>query len=257
MRRYQKTFWLIFPFLLCRCGQVPILTSEAQEAELGDQAYQQVLAEEQVSNDSRLNALVQRVGERIAATTGKSDYKWEFKLLQSDQKNAFCLPGGKVAVYTGILPIAQTEAGLAVILGHEVAHATLRHAGQRITLMLGTQLGYEALQYMLSDESSTKRNILLGALGIGTQVGVQLPFSREMEAQADETGLTYTAKAGYDPNEAPRLWQRMAQSGGSQPPAFLSDHPSNSSREEALREEVPKVQPDYDQSPKYGEGETI
>jgi predicted Zn-dependent protease len=253
----HRILLLLWIGLVCGCSRLPILTSESQEAELGAEAYQQVLAKYPRSQRADWNALVQRVGKRIAGVANKPDYQWEFALLESDEQNAFCLPGGKIAVYTGILPVARDEAGLAVILGHEVSHATLRHAGQRMTLLLGSEIGMEGLHWLLGGPDSAQKKLLLAALGLGTQVGVVLPFSREQESQADSQGLIYTAEAGYDPQAAPELWQRMQASEGGAVPAFLSDHPASADREKRLRAELPQVMPLYEKSPRYGMGEVI
>lgn len=235
-----------------------ILTSEAQENALGLQAYQEVLQKEQLSTNARWNALIQRVGQRIAQAANKPSFQWQFRLIESKEMNAFCLPGGKVAFYTGILPIAQNEAGVAAIMGHEVAHATARHGGQRITTGMSTQIAMMGLGAVLgSGKGSQTNQLLMAALGMGAQVGVMLPFSRANESEADQIGLVYMARAGYDPHEAPKIWARMAQQAKGSPPEFLSTHPASANRERALAQQVPSVLPVYNQSPKYGTGEAI
>ena len=234
-----------------------IITSESDEAQLGNQAFQEVLAKNRLSHNPRWNSLLQRVGQRIAQAARKPDYQWEFRLIESNEKNAFCLPGGKVAFYSGIFPAAQTEAGIAAIMGHEVAHATARHAGQRITVTFGTQLGIAALGELFGGKDPDRKKLLMGLLGVGAAVGATLPFSRANEAEADQIGLVYMARAGYDPREAPKFWQRMAQGGGGKPPTFLSTHPSDDSRRKALEAEIPKVWGEYETSPKYGTGESL
>jgi len=234
-----------------------IITSEAEENQLGLQAYKEVLSKEPLSSNARWNEILQRVGTRIAGAANKPEYKWEFRLIESKEKNAFCLPGGKVAVYTGILSVMKNEAGMAAVIGHEVAHATARHGGQRITMAFGTQLGLAALSAALgSGENSTSKQLLMGALGLGAQVGAVLPFSRANESEADEIGLIYAARAGYDPREASVFWGRFASEGG-KVPTFLSTHPSSASRQAALQSQASKVMPYYDRSPKYGLGETL
>lgn len=233
-----------------------IITSEAEENQLGRQAYAEVLQKERLSQNPQLNAMIQRVGKRISAVANKPSFQWEFRLIESPQKNAFCLPGGKVAFYTGILPVAANEAGVAAIMGHEVAHATARHGGQRMSVALGTQLGLTGLSAILGGKESQSKNLLMAALGLGAQVGVALPFSRGNESEADDIGLTYMAKAGYDPREAPKIWERMARGEGGGPPQFLSTHPSSSGRQAALTSQLPRVMPLYERSPKYGVGES-
>ena len=260
----MKVFSLLtLIFLLSGCITNPetgrsafILTSESEENQLGTQAYQEVLAKERISGDGRMTEMLQRVGARIAAVANRPSFQWEFRLIESNQKNAFCLPGGKVAFYTGILPVAQTEAAVAAIMGHEVAHATARHGGQRITVAMGTQLGLAGLSALIGSEDSNGKKVLLAALGVGTQVGVALPFSRSNESEADEIGLMYMARAGYDPREAPKLWQRMA-AGDQGTPQFLSTHPTSLGRSAALQSQLPKVLPLYERSAKHGLGETL
>jgi len=225
--------------------------------QLGEQAYQQVLAKNQLSKRKDWNEILQRVGKRISQVANKPNFNWEFKLIESPEKNAFCLPGGKVAVYTGIMPILKNEAGMAAVLGHEVAHATLRHGGQRLTANLGTQLGVLVLGQILTGKDNSNRQLILAALGIGAQVGVILPFSRSNEEEADEIGLRYMARAGYDPHEAPLLWERFGASEKEGPPAFLSTHPSSKSRQEDLEKQLSSVLPAYEKSPRYGLGATL
>ncbi|NBX92092.1 MAG: M48 family peptidase [Proteobacteria bacterium] len=230
-----------------------ILISEGQEAQLGAQAYQEVLSKSKLSHRKDWNAVLQRVGKRISEAAHRSDFQWEFRLIDSPEKNAFCLPGGKVAVYTGIIPILKNEAGMAAVIGHEVAHATLRHSGQRLTANLGTQLGVLVLGQVLAQEDSQDKRLILAALGLGAQVGVILPFSRANESEADEIGLRYMARAGYDPYQAPKIWERFgAQEKGG--PALLSTHPTSDSRKQKLQELIPEVLPVYEKSPQWGVG---
>lgn len=232
-----------------------IVTSEAQENQMGEQAYQEVLQKERLSSNGKWNQILQELGSRIAASANRPDYKWEFKLIESKTENAFCLPGGKVAVYTGILAKCQNEAGLAAVIGHEVAHATARHGGQRISTAMGAQLGLTALSAIIGGEDSTSKGLVMAALGLGANVGVVLPFSRANESEADEIGLVYMAKAGYDPREAPKFWDRFGSDGGT--PAFLSTHPKSRDRKEKLEAQLPKVIPIYERSPKYGAGRML
>jgi predicted Zn-dependent protease len=260
----MKSLLAIFIFTLVGCVTTPetgrqafIITSESEEAALGVQAYHEILSKEKIANNPQWNAILQRVGSRIAKAANRPNYQWEFKLIESTQKNAFCLPGGKVAVYTGILPLMKNEAGMAVVLGHEVAHATARHGGQRISSAMGTQLGLAALGELIGgDDKSTQKQLLMAALGVGANIGVALPFSRANESEADEIGLIYMARAGYDPNEAPRFWDRFASESGS-PPEFLSTHPNSANRRDALTSQIPKVMPIYERSPKTGLGESF
>jgi len=231
---------------------------ESAEMSLGEEAYSQIKNKERQSGNTRWTAILQRVGNRIAAAANKPDYKWEFRLFESAEKNAFCLPGGKVAFYTGIFPELKNEAGLAVVMGHEVAHATERHGGQRMSTALGVGVGLAGLSAALgsSDNNQTKQ-LILAALGVGATVGVLLPFSRSNESEADQVGLKFMAKAGYDPREGSRFWQRFGAATGSQTPVFLSTHPSSQSRQSALEGEASRVLGLYERSAKYGLGEVL
>lgn len=225
-------------FLLAACQQVPLtgrsqllLLSEGDEVRMGLDSYQEVLKNEKISTDTKLNAQLKRVGERIAAVSGRSDYEWEFKVIEDNQINAFCLPGGKVAVYTGLFPVAKDDAGLAAVVAHEVAHAIARHGGERVSqeLLVGTAVAVAAATSS-SDPEKAKRNA--GLLGLGATVGVMLPFSRLHESEADRMGMILMAKAGYDPHAARDLWVRMAAEsrGAAKPPELLSTHPADSTR---------------------------
>jgi predicted Zn-dependent protease len=227
-----------------------VALSEGQEAALGLQSYQDVLAQSDVVNRGPEVELVQKVMNRLEAATGDAGRKmeWQVSLVSSPQVNAFCLPGGKMVVYTGILPVAQSEAGLATVLGHEMAHATSRHGSQRL---LQSQLSQTLLtganaSLALGDMEPRQKMELMAALGAGAQYGIILPFSRNHESEADEVGLYYMARAGYDPHEAIRFWERMDQnSNGPQPPEFASSHPSHGTRIERLKEHMPRAQQEY------------
>ena len=214
---------------------------------MGIQAYTEMKKETPVSLNQKLTAAVVDVGQRIAKATGK-DYKWDFTLFESKEVNAWCLPGGKVGVYTGIVPVAKTNAGLAAVLGHESGHAVANHGGERMSEQL-VVTGAEITAQELLGGNSAKRQLSLAAIGLGAQVGFLLPFSRTQESEADEMGLTFMAKAGYDPREAISLWQRMATLGG-EPPALLSDHPASADREAALKRLLPKAMEIWNQSQK-------
>lgn len=216
------------------------LVSDAQMTQLGLQAWREVLAKEKVSRDPRLNEIITRVGRRIAAASGEN-YDWEFVVIDSPKTvNAFCLPGGKIAVYTGILPVAKNEAALAAVMGHEVAHATARHGAERMSQGLVAQFGMQVVDGAMKD--SRYRGLAVGALGLGAQFGVLLPYSRLHEAEADKIGLLYMAKAGYDPAEAPALWLRMAGE-GQRVPEFASTHPDPLKRAKLLEKSIPDVMP--------------
>jgi predicted Zn-dependent protease len=218
------------------------LFSEEEENALGVQAYAELTGQHPTITSGPEYEMVQRVGQRIAAASEK-DFEWEFKLLKADDvPNAFCLPGGKVAIYTGILPVTQNEHGLAAVMGHEVAHATLRHGGKRMTqeAIFGIALEAANAGLELAEMSEDGRSLVLAAFGIGAQIGLLLPYSRGHETEADEIGLRYAIRAGYDPWEAPKLWERMEQLGGESPPEWLSTHPDSGSRAANLRAMIPR-----------------
>ncbi|HET9239813.1 MAG TPA: M48 family metallopeptidase [Oligoflexus sp.] len=223
------------------------LVSDSQMNSLGAQAYEETLAKAKISRNTALNNEVTSIGRRIAQASGV-DYDWEFTVIDEPQTvNAFCLPGGKVAVYTGIIPVAKNNAALAAVMGHEVAHATLRHSAERMSQQLVMQMGLTVASITFSD--SKNRNMIAGLLGIGTQFGVVLPFSRYHESEADRVGLEYMAKAGYDPREAVGLWERMGSMGGGRPPEILSTHPDPARRAKELSKHMPKALAMYQASP--------
>ena len=219
-----------------------MLVSEGQEMSLGEESYRHILRDSVVSRDADAERIVRRVGERIAQAANKPDYKWEFSVINDPETvNAFAVPGGKVAVYTGIFGPARDEAGLAVVLGHEVAHALARHPAERMSQSLLLELGGLGLGVALGKNPAVA-NQVLQAYGLIGGVGL-LPFSRSQETEADHIGLILMAKAGYDPNAALDLWERMEkkESGKSAPPEFLSTHPSYETRVQQLRSFLPEA----------------
>lgn len=221
-------------------SQVQLLP-ESTELKMGLDSYEKVLKTSKVSRDPALNEQVTRVGRRIAAATGRADYQWEFKVLDDKQANAFCLPGGKVCVFTGILPITRDDAGLAAVLGHEVAHAIARHGGERISQTLIVQTGLAATQAALSRGDPAMVQQVTSLLGAGASVGLLLPWNRSQESEADHLGLIFMAKAGYNPTAARDLWVRMSQSGGQQPAEYLSTHPSHETRIRQIEGWIPEA----------------
>ncbi|CAF0786773.1 unnamed protein product [Rotaria sordida] len=219
-----------------------------QELQLGIEAYAQVKKDEasKIVQSGRDFDLVKRVTTRLAAAAAQKatvHYNWEVSVVQSHEKNAFCLPGGKIVVYTGIIPIAQNEAGLATVLGHEMAHATSRHSAERLFRSEITQTLLGGVQGSLAQLDPGQKQAVMAALGAGAKYGSALPFSREQESEADHIGLLYMARAGYDPKEAVAFWQRMdEQIGKGSPPEFLSDHPSHGKRIEQLRKWMPEAE---------------
>jgi predicted Zn-dependent protease len=227
-----------------------VALSSEQEETLGMQSFREVLSQSEVIPRGPEHDLVVRVAERLARATGDDakDFKWQVSVVKSEQVNAFCLPGGKIVVYTGIIPYAKTEDGLAAVMGHEMAHAIARHGSQRLLRTSLAQTALMGASFSMSDMDYGQRQTILAALGAGAQYGVLLPFSREHETEADRMGLIYMARAGYDPREAIAFWQRMSQSNERQPPEFASTHPSHERRIEDLREFLPKAMAEYQKS---------
>jgi predicted Zn-dependent protease len=234
------------------CETVPItgrsqliLVPEGTEVKMGLDAYQEILGKAKVSTDPRLNEQVTRVGRRIAEATGRTDYQWEFKVIDDPQVNAFCLPGGKVAVYTGMFPVARDDAGLAAVLGHEAAHAVARHGGERMSQQLAAQsITVAGAEVLMAGRDPAMVQLAAAVFGAGAHVGVLLPFSRAQESEADRLGLIYMAKAGYHPSAARDLWKRMAErSGGSESTvaSFFSTHPVTSTRITQIEGWIPEA----------------
>ncbi|NKI26368.1 M48 family metallopeptidase [Arenibacter sp. 6A1] len=220
--------------------------------------YDQFLGEHKVIKETAEAKMITKVGQRISTAAERwltangypgylKDYKWEYNLVDDKTVNAWCMPGGKIVFYTGILPICQDEAGIAVVMGHEVAHALADHGAQRMSAGTLQQLGAVAGNVAIQDEE--KRNIFNQAYGVGTQLGGMLPFSRSHETEADRIGLQIMAIAGYNPDEAAELWKRMKANGGQAPPEFLSTHPSNDTRIANLTEWAPMAKKE---AAKYG-----
>ena len=233
--------------LLAGCASAPytrrsqlIVVSTAEENKLGARAFQEVLAKNKVDERPGVADPVLEVGQRLARVAERPDYAWRFVVLDAPEVNAFCLPGGKVAVYEGIFPVAANTNGLAVVLGHEIAHALARHGAERMSQGLAAQTGGAFLGAIFGGSPSTK--VLLKAYGIG------LPFSRTQESEADHIGLILMARAGYDPRGAVAFWQRMQRAGGASPPAFLSTHPSHGTREQQIRAWLPEALRYYEAS---------
>lgn len=236
-----------------------LMIPQSYEANLGAQAYQDVLSDPKIKISQNPTEVtpVQRIAARIIEAAKRSKYaeaanefKWEVSVIKDDgTKNAFALPGGKIAVYTGIFPVADNESGLAAIVGHEVVHALARHGSERMSQGVLAQIGLVGASIAMQTQgfSPMTSQAAMSALGVGTQVGVLLPFSRAHESEADYIGLLLAADAGYDPQEAVRVWQRMQQSSGGQPHEFLSTHPGHETRIKRLTEHMPEALALYDQ----------
>jgi predicted Zn-dependent protease len=224
------------------------------------QQYDKVLKEAKLCTDHKKVDMVRRVGNRIALAAEEflrnsgldaeaEKYNWEFNLIEDDKTvNAWCMPGGKVAVYTGIMPITQNENGLAVVLGHEVAHAIARHGNERMSQSLLANMGGVALAVALKEKPGKTRQLYMAAFGMGASVGFLLPYSRVHESEADRIGLTIMARAGYDPRGAIPFWERMNKKGGTRPPEFLSTHPAPASRITDLKIHINEALPHYEKS---------
>jgi predicted Zn-dependent protease len=240
--------------LAAGCSTVPVtgrhsfnMVPDSQANALGMEAYAQIKAESKLTTNGAQYDQVVRVGKRIAAIAQEPSFDWEFALIDDPKTvNAFCLPGGKVAVYSGILPVTQDDDGLAVVLAHEIAHAVARHGSERMTDDLALQIGGAGLQQLLQEKSPLTQQLAMTAFGVGTTLGVVLPFNRAQESEADHIGLVLMARAGYDPQAAPNFWRRMiASSQGGAPPAFLSSHPSDEQRVQDLEKWMPEANVAY------------
>lgn len=234
------------------------LVSEAELQSMAKEEYQTFLTANTVvnPNSNRDAEMVRRVGSRIAAaiktyydskgqTSILEGYQWEFNLVDNKDVNAWCMPGGKVVVYTGLLPVTRNEAALAVVIGHEIAHAIAQHGSERMSQALLQQLGGVALQVAIANKKAETQNLFMTAYGIGSTVGGTLPFSRKEETEADKFGLYFSAMAGYNPQEAIPFWERMAAAGGAKPPEFLSSHPSDETRIANIRSYMPQAMKFY------------
>jgi predicted Zn-dependent protease len=262
MQIFLQFFFVVF--FLTACATTPIsdrqsfiLIPMSQEISLGSKAYKTALKGHKDSRNKHLNKLLRLVGNRIVEVSHMPKLDWEFRLIDSVEKNAFALPGGKVAVYTGMLEICKNEAGLATVLSHEIAHVIARHGAQRMSqqlLLTGAMMGAS-----LSLQNNTQRNIIMGALGLGVLYGITLPFSRGDEAEADQIGLIYMAKAGYDPAEAIRFWKRFSHAKGDKaPPEWGSTHPADKTRVSGLKNYLSRAIFKYKNlKVKYGLGESL
>ncbi len=231
-----------------------MLVSPGEEAQMGLSAFAQIKKQEKISTDRALNDRIQTIGKRIAASVGREipNAQWEFVVFDSAAVNAFALPGGKVGVYTGLTKLASSDDEIAIVMGHEIAHVTSRHGAERTSqnyavagVGLIAAIGMEARHV-----DPAKRNLILGAYGLGATVGYVLPFSRLHESEADAVGLRFAAGAGYDPRAAVTFWRKMAAQGGAKPPELLSTHPSDATRIAELQKLAPQFMPLYEQSKK-------
>jgi len=247
---------------LSACSTVPVsgrrelnLVSSDQETQLGLSSFDEMKKQTPISRDPAANAMLQRVGKQIAqvASADMPNAQWEFVVFESQEANAFCLPGGKVGVYTGLLPIALTDAGLATVIGHEVGHAVAHHGAERMSHAMVMEGGGQIVGSALASADPKWQGLAMAAYGLGSKVGVELPFDRKQESEADHIGIVYMAKAGYDPKEAISFWQRFQaynnQHGGSSTPSFLRTHPLDEVRIRQMQEWLPEAQAAFVKSP--------
>ncbi|MEM7107467.1 MAG: M48 family metallopeptidase [Bacteroidota bacterium] len=256
-------FLTLTGLVIYSCATVPVtgrkqlnLVSNSEILPLSFQQYEQVLQESTLSDNQEWTAMVKRSGEKIKVAAeqymkeiGAEDqlvgYEWTFNLIESEAVNAWCMPGGKVAFYTGIMPICKTEEGVAVVMGHEVAHAIANHGRERMSQGLVTNLGLSTVGAAMGSNPTLTQQIFMQSVGVGSQLGM-LKFSRTHESEADKIGLIFMAIAGYNPQEAPRFWQRMNDNaGGERPPEFLSTHPNPDTRITDLNAAMPEAMKYY------------
>ncbi len=249
---------LLVLFFTVACYKVPvtgrnqfILLPESFELKMGATSFANLTRTEKISKNPEYAMAVKRVAQRIAAVSSKPKYRWQYVVFDNDDNvNAFALPGGKIGVYSGMMPVAKTDAGLATVIAHEVAHAVARHGGERVSFGLLLQLGSAAVATALENKDPKVIRSVLAAYGVGTTVLAALPFSRKQETEADRIGLIYMAKAGYDPRESIAFWQRMGKQSGSSTPQFLSTHPGYKTRISNLRKWMPDAMQHYRNSSK-------
>ncbi len=248
-----KAHYLFLILLLMACTTTPItgskkliFTSRQQENAMGEKAFKEIIQKEKIDENSLLAKQVHEIGKRLAISADRPDFKWEFKVFQGKQINAFCLPGGKIGFYAGMAKVANTPDRIAAVLAHEIGHALARHGGQRLTAHLGQEILIGVLAATtLSELQNDKRDLTIAALGLATSVGLILPFSRDNESEADEIGIMLMSAAGFNPAEAITLWERMETMTGTSGPTFLSTHPSHSKRQEKLKTLLPRAQAIY------------
>jgi len=266
---YRYLFFILPLFYVVACAEVPIthrkslhLVPESELLTMSLQQYSEVLKKSKLSTDQQKVQMVRKVGSKIAkaaeaflAEAGQSDsiknYQWDFNLIEDDKTvNAWVMPGGKAAVYTGILPYTQNETGLAVVLGHEVGHALADHGNERMSDALMAQMGGMALSVALSSQPQQTQQLFTTVYGVGANVGFLLPYSRLHESEADRIGLTLMARAGYDPREAIPFWERMSKQGEKRPPQFLSTHPAPETRIADIKKYMPEALPYFEKTAK-------
>ncbi len=263
---FNITILLLFAMFLTACStvavtgrkQISLVPKETMFA-TSFQQYDGFLKEHKVITGTSQSAMVKNVGARIQKAVEKyfaersqsaalSGYKWEFNLVEDNQLNAWCMPGGKVVFYTGIMPVCKNETGVAVVMGHEIAHAVANHGAERMSQQMAMQGLGTALAQAMQTKPQLTQSLWMKSFGVGAQYGVMLPFSRLHESEADEMGLIFMAMAGYNPEEAVAFWQRMSQMGGKKPPELMSTHPSDATRVRKLKAKLPEAMKYYEAS---------
>ena len=258
-RTWSKWLLLAGSVTMLGCTKVPVtgrkqfnVIPESVMIGIGRQQFAQTLKDSRVERKTDDATVLQNVGRRISKVANRPTYKWRYALIDEPQVNAWCLPGGYIGFYTGILPVLKNESGMAFVMGHEVGHAVARHSGERLSQQLAVFGGLAGLSVYLdqgTELNKTQRAVLLGAMGAGATVGVILPFSRKHESEADAIGMMYMASAGYPPAESIRVWERMAEtSKGASLPPFLSTHPSHERRQKELKEWLPQARKRYERN---------
>lgn len=250
---------VIAELLFTGCGSVPLtgrrqvlLVSDKEVFEAGLTQYNEYIAEAQLSSDAKATAMVKSVGKRLSEATERylkangfeselANLQWEFNLVKNNEVNAFCMPGGKIVVYEGLLSVAQTEAELAAVVGHEIGHAVAKHSNERMSQQIMTQYGMAILSQALSQKSAAVQTVATSVFGLGAQVGLMLPYSRKHEYEADYMGIVFMEIAGYDSNSALEFWTKMVAGGGNTND-FLSTHPSDNKRIAQISKRIPEAQ---------------
>jgi len=268
MKNTRIITFCISALIVAQCATVPLtgrkqftIIPSAQILSLSSDSYSQVLKENKISTNTKYSATVKEVGHNITAAVEKyfkeqnqssilNGYAWEYNVLVSQEMNAWCMPGGKIAFYEGIMPVCTDATGVAVVMSHEIAHAIANHGNERMSQQLAVEFGGMALDAALMNKPEETRMLALTAFGVGTTVGVLLPYSRQHESEADELGLYFMAMAGYNPEASVAFWQRMMAASKGSPPEFLSTHPSSQNRINDLNSKMKKAMEYYNASQK-------
>jgi len=241
--------YVLVGLILSGCSMTPVtnrsqfmMVSKQEEMSMGEKKKKKVVQTSKISTDRVLQERIKRIGKKIAAISGRADFAWEFTVIDDATPNAFCLPGGKVFFYTGILKITENDDQIAAVMGHEIAHALARHGAERMSMQMASNLGAQVLATALNIPAQYQ-NLYSQAYGVTSQIGLILPYSRKFEHEADQIGVYLMWKAGYNPDQALRFWENMARisNSGQKPPAFLSTHPADNERIQEIRNYIPHL----------------